>query len=56
MADPIFIFDSKIWRDDWHVRPGWRGAYDKTISTQGRQITDKGIRDIDRIARQIKRG
>ena len=33
-----------------------RGDDDKVISTQGRQITNKGIRDMDRIARQIKRG
>ena len=33
-----------------------RGDDDKVISTQGRQITNKGIRDLDRIARQIKRG
>ena len=33
-----------------------RGDDDKVISTQGRQITHKGIRDMDRIARQIKRG
>ena len=33
-----------------------RGDDDKVINTQGRQITNKGIRDMDRIARQIKRG
>ena len=33
-----------------------RGDDDKVISTQGRQITNKGIRDMDRIAKQIKRG
>ena len=33
-----------------------RGDDDKVMSTKGRQITNKGIRDMDRIARQIKRG
>ena len=32
-----------------------RGDDDKVINTQGRQITNKGIRDMDRIASQIKK-
>ena len=31
-----------------------RGDDDNVISTEGRQITNKGIRDMDRIAKQIK--
>ena len=32
-----------------------RGDDDKVINTQGRQITNKGIRDMDRIAAQIRK-